>query len=320
MKNSKSENKLLSLNTYFSKYGIIVVFILMVIILSIITDSFFTVGNALNVLRQVSTNGMLAVGVTLVIITGGIDLSIGSIFALTSVVSTMIAHPEPQYPLILIILLGMGVGGLVGLINGSIVAFSKVTPFIVTLGMTTIARGLTLTISNGRAIINLSKEFTNLGQGMLFNIPIPIYFLFAIVILGFALLHKTKFGRYVYAIGGNELAAKVSGVNIPLIKVSVYTIMGAICGLAGVILAARTNAGSPNAGTGYELNAIAAVVIGGTRLSGGKGTIIGSIIGSLIMGILGNGLDILNVSSYIQQIVTGVIIIGSVWIDQANTK
>ena len=263
---------------------------------------------------------MLAVGMTLVIITGGIDLSIGSTLALAGIVATMIAHPEPYHPVIVIVLLGVGTGGVVGLLNGLIVAFSNVTPFIVTLGMMTIARGATLTISTGRPNINLTQDFLHIGQGVLLGIPIPIFFLLAVIIIGFIILHKTKIGRYVYAIGGNEMAAKVSGINIAAVKVFVYTFMGAICGLSGVLLASRTNAGAPNAGSGYELYAIAAVVIGGTRLAGGRGTIIGSIVGTLILGILSNGLDILNVSSYIQQILTGVIIIGSVWIDQMKAK
>ena len=310
-----------SMNMFFSKYGIYLVFIIMIFILAFLTDSFFTINNALNVLRQVSIFGMLAVGMTFVIITGGIDLSIGSTLALAGIVATIIAHPDPRYPVFVIILVGIAAGSLVGLVNGLIIAFSNVTPFIVTLGMMTIARGATLTISSGRPHIDLSAEFQHVGQGMLFGgVPIPIFFLLAIIVIGFIILHKTKIGRYVYAIGGNEMAAKVSGVNIAGIKIFVYTLMGIICGLSGVLLASRTNAGSPVAGSGYELYAIAAVVIGGTRLSGGRGTILGSIVGTLILGILSNGLDILNVSSYIQQILTGVIIIGSVWIDQIKTK
>ncbi len=313
-------NKKTSESVFLSKYGIYLVFGLMIVILSFITDSFFTVNNALNVLRQVSIFGMLAVGMTFVIITGGIDLSIGSTLAFAGIVATMIAHPDPYYPVIVIVLLGIAAGGVIGLLNGLVIAFSNVTPFIVTLGMMTIARGATLTVSTGRPNINLSENFQHIGQGTLFGIPIPIFFLITICTIGFLILHKTKIGRYVYAIGGNEMAAKVSGVNMAAIKIFVYTFMGIICGLSGVLLASRTNAGAPNAGSGYELYAIAAVVIGGTRLSGGRGTIIGSIVGTLILGILSNGLDILNVSSYIQQILTGMIIIGSVWIDQMKAK
>ena len=183
-----------SINMFLSKYGIYVVFLIMVILLSFITDSFFTINNALNIFRQVSIFGMLAVGMTLVIITGGIDLSIGSSLALAGIIATMIAHPEPYYPVIVIVIVGIGAGALVGLLNGMIVAFSKVTPFIVTLGMMTIARGATLTISTGRPNINLTSDFLYIGQGMLLGIPIPIFFLLAISIIGLLFCIKRKSG------------------------------------------------------------------------------------------------------------------------------
>jgi len=304
---------------FFSSYGIYFVLILMVGILSIISPAFFTVQNIINVLRQISINGILAIGVTLIIVTGGIDLSLGSILALAGVVATNHAHPEPYYPLALIILMGIAVGALCGLVNGSIVAYSRVSPFIVTLGMMTVARGVTFVYTDGRPIIKLTKEYQYIGQGVFLGIPLPIYILLFIGIVGFVILHKSKYGRHIYAIGGNEMAAKVSGINVARIKLFVYTFAGALCGLAGIMLASRTNAATPNAGSGYELDAIAAAVLGGTSTSGGRGTIYGTIVGVLIMGVLSNGLDILNVSSYIQQIVKGVIIVGAVWVDQMNT-
>ncbi len=303
-----------------SRYGIYLVFLFMIIILAGLTESFFTMKNALNVLRQASIFGILSVGMTLVIITGGIDLSIGSILAVSGVVATMLAHPDPKYPTILIVIVGISVGGAAGLINGFLAGYSKVTPFIVTLGMMTAARGFALIVSKGRGIINLSKDFQTLGQGVVLGIPIPIFFFAGIVLIGYLILHKTRIGRYIFAVGGNEVAATVSGINVARIKLFVYLFMGMLCGFSGVLLASRTNAGVPNAGGGYELNAIAAVVIGGTGLSGGKGTILGSVVGTLILCVLTNGLDILNVSSYIQQILIGVIIIGSVWLDQINSK
>lgn len=316
-KNSARKNVL---STILGKYGIFVVLLGLVIILSFTTTSFLSGRNILNVLRQISINGILAIGATFIIITGGIDLAFGSMLAFAGVVATSFAHAEPHYPLILIVLIGILVGTLCGSVSGSLVAFLKVPPFIATLGMTTIARGCALVYTGGRSVIDLTDEFTTIGQGAVGIIPIPVLMFIAVVIFGFILLHKTRYGRYVYATGGNEDAAKASGVATRGVKFSVYAMAGALCGLTGVMLASRTSAGSPAAGVGYELDAIAATVLGGTSLSGGKGTIIGVIAGALIIGILSNGLDILNVSSYIQQIVKGVIIIGAVLLDQATRK
>lgn len=315
----KSSEERISLKEFLSSYGIYLAFVIIVAILSLSNESFFTVRNGLNVLRQVSINGILAIGVTFVIITGGIDLSLGSILALAGVVATSFAHPD-QYPLIVPIILGIIVGGICGLVNGSLVAYSKVTPFIVTLGLMTIARGAALIYSNGRPIIDLSNEFQYIGQGDLIGVPVPIFIYLFIILLGYIILHKSKFGRYIFATGGNEMAAIVSGLNVQKVKLLVYTFSGLCCGLGGIILAARTNCGAPNAGDGYELDAIAASVIGGTSLSGGRGSVIGAVIGTLIIGVINNGLDILNVSSYIQLIVKGAIIIGAVWLDQVNSK
>lgn len=308
------------ISTVLGKYGIFVVLLGLILILSFTTTSFLSAQNILNVLRQISINGILAIGATFIIITGGIDLAFGSMLALAGVVAASFSHPEPYYPLILIILIGVLVGAVCGSVSGSLVAFLKVPPFIATLGMTTIARGSALVFTEGRSVIQLSDQFTAIGQGTVGIIPIPVLIFVAIAIFGFILLHKTRYGRYVYATGGNEDAAKASGVATRGVKFSVYAMAGALCGLAGIMLASRTSAGSPAAGVGYELDAIAATVLGGTSLSGGKGSIIGVIAGALIIGILSNGLDILNVSSYIQQIVKGIIIIGAVLLDQGTRK
>jgi len=318
---SAVDNKSLkSVGKFFSSYGIYIVLLLMIVVLSFLSTSFFTLQNALNVLRQISINGILAIGVTLVLVTGGIDLSLGSILALAGVVSVSFAHPSPEYPLILIIAVAIGMGLLCGLVNGLLIAFSKVSAFIVTLGMMTVARGFALVYTNGRPVIDLTDQFRYIGQGIFLGIPVPIFVFLVISLAGYIILQKSKFGRHIYAIGGNETSAKISGINVAALKIFVYSFAGILCGIAGMMLASRTNAATPNAGSGYELDAIAGAVLGGTSTSGGKGKIIGTIAGVLLMGILSNGLDILNVSSYVQQIVKGVIIVGAVWIDQINTK
>ncbi len=298
-----------------TKYSIYIAFFILCIVLSIFSPVFLSTGNILNVLRQISINGIIAVGMTFVIITGGIDLSVGSVLALSAVTACSFAHPD-TYPLIVPITVGLTVGLVCGGINGLIIARGRVAPFIVTLGMMTAARGLTLVYTAGRPVINLSDGYNQIGGGYIMSIPFPIIILFIVILLGIFVLNFTKFGRHVYAVGGNELAARVSGLNTIMIKVGVYSITGFLAGLAGIVISSRIMAGSPAVGQGYELDAIAAVVIGGTSLSGGVGSIAGTIIGALIIGVMNNGLDLLNVSSYYQQIVKGIIIVSAVLLDK----
>jgi inositol transport system permease protein len=258
--------------------------------------------------------GIVAIGVTLIIITTGIDLSSGSVIALSSVVVASMVHPG-DYPLALSLVVGLGLGALTGVINGAIISKGKIAPFIVTLGMMTAARGLALLYSGGRPIGNLSSSFKVIGQGSLLGIPIPILIFLAIGFITYLILNKTKFGKYVYAIGGNEQAARIAGVNVDKYKIMIYGYAGLLSAIGGIILTSRISSGQPTAGTMYELDAIAAAVIGGTSLSGGIGTIGGTIIGALIIGVMNNGLDLLNVSSYWQQILKGVIITVAVLID-----
>ncbi|MDD3403720.1 MAG: ABC transporter permease [Hespellia sp.] len=310
------KEKNFDLGNFLRKFGIYFVLILMMIILSFLSKSFMTVSNMMNILRQVSVSGIVAMGMTLVLVTGGIDLSVGSMIAFAGVIGCTFAHPDPSYPLIVVILIGLAAGALCGLVNGLIVAYTGVNPFIATMGMMTIARGATLLFTNGRPINDLSESFQFIGRGTVGFISTPILFLIAVCIISALILHKTSLGRYIFAVGGNENAAKVSGINVKKIKIFVYIYSGILCGLAGLLLASRTNAAAPNAASGYELDAIAAGVIGGTSTSGGRGGVYGTIVGALIMVVLSNGLDMLNVSSYIQQIVKGIIIIGAVCIDQ----
>jgi len=313
------ESKLKRAGSFFSKYGIYFAFLLLTGILSIISPPFLTPSNIINILRQISVNGIIAVGTTFVIITAGIDLSVGSLVALTAVIATSFAHPG-GYPLVVPIVIGLLVGLVCGLVNGILVAKNRLAPFIVTLGMMTAARGAALVFTNGRPIINLSDSYDQIGGGYLLGIPLPIIIFIFVVLLCVFLLHYTRFGRYVYAVGGNELAAKVSGINTNRVLIGVYAIGGLLAGLAGIVLSSRVMSASPAIGEGYELDAIAAVVIGGTSLMGGVGTISGTVVGALIIGVMNNGLDMLNVSSYWQAIVKGLIIVLAVLLDKKSKK
>ena len=301
------------------QWGLVVVLVFICAALSLAKPVFLTVPNLINLVRQISINGILAVGVTYVLLTGGVDLSLGSLVALTGVVAASFAHPQ-QYPLIVPVLMGVLAGAGCGAINGIVITRGRVAPFIVTLGMMTVARGLALMISGGKPVSNLSREFTRMGSGDAVGIPIPILVLFVIAVASYLLLKNLRVGRYIYAVGGNEKAARASGINVDGVKIFAYTVCAALAGLAGVVLASRITTGQPNAGVGYELDAIAAVVIGGTSLSGGVGGVSGTILGALLMGVINNGLDLLNVSSYYQQIVKGVIIVGAVWMDRNHEK
>ena len=311
-----SENNLFSI---FSKYGIYFALVILIITLSLLSNTFFTTANALNVLRQISINCVIALGMTFVIITGGIDLSVSSTIALCGIAAASFAHPG-EYPLIIPILVAVIIGSTIGCLNGFIISKSGIAPFIVTLGMTSIVRGSAMLYTNGRPVINLSDQFKYIGQGLFGGVPIPIFILLFLVVCTAVILHKSKYGRYVFAVGGNEMAAKASGINVSGVKMGVYIITGTCAGIAGLILSSRTNSATPNAALGYELDAIAACVIGGSSLSGGRGIIIGTVVGALIIGVVNNGLDLLNVSSYLQQVIKGVIIITSVLIDKMSSS
>jgi inositol transport system permease protein len=304
---------------FFSRYGIYFAFVLLTGILAITSPPFRTWSNFRNVLEQISINGIMAVGMTLVIITAGIDLSVGSVLALSAVVATSFAHPGEH---LLIVPLAMGIltGLACGAVNGILIAKQRLAPFIVTLGMMTIARGAALVYTSGRPINELSSAYDKIGSGSVAGIPIVALIFFAVVLLGVFILHFTRFGRYVYAVGGNELAAKISGVNTDRILIGVYALTGALAGVAGIVDSSRVVSGSPAAGEGYELDAIAAVVIGGTSLSGGIGSMAGTIVGVLIIGVMSNGLDLLFVPSYWQQIVKGVIIVLAVLLDKKSKQ
>jgi ribose/xylose/arabinose/galactoside ABC-type transport system permease subunit len=312
--------KQLNLKKYVSEYGILLVFIFLVIILSIISPKAFAKpGNVINILKQTSVNGILAMGMMFVIISNGIDLSVGSIVGLAGVVSTLFAHPG-QYPLVVAIILPILVGAGAGFLNGVGVSYGGIPPFIVTLGSMTMIRGLALIVSGGAPIFNVSKAYEHIAGGFVGTIPyLAIYFLLIIVLSAFV-LNSTVFGRRVYAVGGNEVSARVSGIIVNAIRIMVYTISGMMAGLSGLLMASRTISGSPTAGVSYELDAIAAVVIGGVSMAGGVGKWHGVVVGALMIAVIANGLDILGISSNFQMLIKGAIIILAVLLDIKGKK
>lgn len=301
-----------------SRFAALIGLIIITIILSFLSDSFLTVNNMLNLLRQVSINALIAFGMTFVILTAGIDLSVGSLLALGSALTAGLLSSGMD-PL-LAIFLGLLIGLILGAINGVIITKGKVTPFIATLATMTIYRGATLVYTDGRPITNLSDStiFKMIGKGYVFGIPFPIILMVIAFFILFFVLRNTVFGKQVYAVGGNEEASILSGINSDRVKIWVYSITGLLSVLAGIILSSRLNSAQPTAGTMFELDAIAAVVIGGTSLMGGKGKITGTLIGAIIIGVISNGLNLLNVSSFYQQIVKGGVILLAVLFDRRS--
>ena len=288
--------------------------------LSIVSHNFLTVDNLLNVMRQASINALIAFGMTLVILLGGIDLSAGSVLALSSVIIASLL--TSGMPAGLATLAGLVAGGLMGLVNGLVISKGKVAPFIATLGSMTVLRGLALVLSNGSPLSSFNSDFFSLlGGGYVARlVPIPVVLMLVMFAIFWVLLRKTVFGRHIYATGGNAESAKLSGVKVDRIQLYVYTISGVMAALAGVVLTSRLNSAQPTAGTGYELDAIAAVVLGGTSLTGGRGWIFGTLVGALLIGVLNNGLNLLDVSSFYQQVIKGGVILLAVLIDRGNKK
>lgn len=296
--------------------GPLIGLILLFVVIAVLNDRFISPTNLSNLLRQVSINALISFGMTFVILTGGIDLSVGSLLALSSaMLASMIkSGVNPELSILFAALIGLGLG----LLNGIIVAYGKVAPFIATLATMTIYRGATLVYTNGNPISGLSDEpfFIALGRGDLAGIPVPAIIMLIAFLVLFFVLRKTPIGRQTYAVGGNEKVSYIAGIKINRVKIVAYALTGLLCALAGAILTSRLNSAQPTAGTGYELDAIAAVVLGGTSLAGGKGRISGTLIGALIIGTLNNGLNILNVSSFYQQVVKGIVILLAVIMDR----
>jgi ribose transport system permease protein len=300
------------------QFGTLIGLLVLVIVFWTMTPYFFTISNLLNIAQQTSINAIIAVGMTFVIITAGIDLSVGSIMAFCGVVLASCLHAGISMPLA--IAAGLGIGFFCGSINGLLISYGRLPPFISTLGLMSVARGAALLYTDGRPISGFSPGFRFLATGEILKIPTPVIIMIVVYLIAHFVLNRTKLGRYTYAIGGNEEAAVLSGVNTKYYKTLIYGMCGMLSGLAAVILTARLNSAQPIAGIMYELDAIAAVVIGGTSLMGGEGRISGTLTGAFIMGILRNGLNLLGVSSFIQQTIIGSVIIIAVLVDMMLKK
>ena len=300
---------------YARQFGTFAGLIGLCLVLWILTPHFLTVSNLLNVAQQTAINAIIAVGLTVVIISGGIDLSVGSLVALSGVV--LASALQHGWPVPLAILAALGIGAGCGLVNGLLITLGRLPPFIATLGLMSVARGGALLYTEGRPISGFGASFRWLATGELWLVPMPVVVMIVVYALGHFVLQRTLFGRNVYAIGGNEEAALLSGVPVRFHKTMAYAACGLLSALASVVLTARLNSAQPIAGINYELDAIAATVIGGTSLMGGQGSVIGTLIGALIMGVLRNGLNLLSVSSFVQQVVIGAVIILAVLMDMA---
>lgn len=316
IKNNLSKYNLSKNN--LSKYKSLIGLFVLCIAISILTPRFLSVSNITNVLTQVSVNAIIAIGMTFVILTGGIDLSVGSTLAISGAVAAYIIKSTGNVFLAILAAVVIGVG--IGIINGIVISKGKVQAFIVTLASMTIFRGMTYVFTNGNPISGLVGSFNSIGNAKVGVLPLPVIITVATVAIAYYVLTQTRFGRYLYALGGNEDSARLSGINTDKIKILVYVVSGIAAALSGVIITSRIGSASPNAGSGFELDAIAAVVIGGTSLAGGEGSVMGTIIGALIIGVLNNGLNLLNVSPFYQLIVKGIVILIAVLLDKKGKK
>lgn len=314
---------------HLAKFQSLIALVLMLLAMSLLSDNFLTTDNSLNILRQISVNLCLSIGMTLIILTAGIDLSVGAILALSGAVAAgLLKNGLPiealgvrlEFTVFGSIVAGLLVGAAAGLFNGIAVTRFKLPPFVATLGMFSIARGLTMLWTGGFPVTGLGATFGAIGTGVFLKVPVPVWITGVLVGLFVVLTRRTRFGRHIYAVGGNERAALLTGLPVDRIKVAVYTLGGLLAGAAGLIVTARLDSAQPNAGLGYELDSIAAVVIGGTSLSGGRGSVLGTVIGCLIIGVLNNGLFLLNVSPFWQQVVKGFVILAAVAIDRMSQR
>lgn len=305
---------------YFGRnWGILLGFFAMCVIFTIFGNNFLTKTNIVNLLRTCATNCYLAIGVQLAIILAGIDLTGGALAALSGVVCVM-TFENAGLPIWMGIAVGILIGVVIGFINGTVITYTGIHPFVVTLAMQSICRGAAYLLANGSPVSTTNRSFSAFGQGSLGPIPLPVVYMAIFLILDFFILNKTRTGRHIYAVGGNELSARFSGINIKKIKILVWTISGAMAGFCGVVLAARMSSGQPATGEGYETDAIAAAVLGGTSFFGGTGTVGGLIIGVLIIGVISNGLNLMHVNSYWQFVIKGIIIIVAVYVDMIKQK
>jgi ribose/xylose/arabinose/galactoside ABC-type transport system permease subunit len=296
------------------KYGIYLVFVGIFVVLSFANRSFLTTNNLLNILKQASIVSVIAIGQTFCLVAGGLDLSAASVMALAGVMSAMLGRPGSP-PIVVSVAVALAIGAACGLLNGLAIAKGGIPPFIATLGMQQAARGMALLVTNATPVFGLSNQYAFLGGGKLFGIPMLVIVLAIVLLICWFILSRTKFGRHIYAIGGNEHSAHVCGIRIVRTKIAVYVIAGLMAGLGGLLLAGRIRSGTPTMAEGYELDAIAGAVIGGVSTSGGVGKVYGAIVGAIMLAMISNGLDLINVPSYYQQIIKGLIIVVAVLFD-----
>lgn len=296
------------------KYATFAILVIILVAMCFLTDRFFTVKNLSNVARQVSMNAILSVGMTIVIITSGIDLSVGAIVAMSNVLCATIISRTDNVALAVIAALAVGL--LVGLVNGLLISCTGIAPFIITLSSSSICSGIVLVSTKAMPIPISNKPFKILGQGSVGILPIPFILMMIVFVIAAFAMNKTKFGRYVYAIGGNEKASVLAGIGVIKVKTIVYVICGFLAALTGVVYTSRLSSGVPSLGEGYEMQAITAAVIGGASLAGGRGGIWGTLIGAVIIGVLNNALNLLQINSYYQEIVTGVVVLAAVLFDR----
>ena len=297
-----------------SQYGIYVALLILLVFFSIASDVFLTSANLLNVLRQVSIIGICAVGLTFVLLTGGIDLSVGSVIGVSGMTcATLIAM---GFPVSLAVIAALACGMTAGLLAGFIINEAGIPPLITTLGLMTTFRGVAYLIGDGLPVYGIPENLKYFGQGQLLGIPVPVILMAVTLLVGHVVLSHTKFGREVYGVGGNEEAARLSGVNVKRLKYKIYALSGTLAAFAGIVLMARVNSGQPKGGEGYELDIITAVVLGGVSIFGGVGKLTGVLAGVLIMGVLDNGMILLNLNEYIQWVVKGSVLLAAVALDQ----
>ncbi len=301
-------------SSVLEKYAIVLVLVVLIVMFSVLSKNFLTKTNIINILRQVSVNGIIAVGMAIVLITGGIDLSVGSVAGIACVSTALLMNAGvPWFIAIILVLL---LSACAGLINGFSISQLGISPFIATLAMMTALRGCAYLLTGGLPVFGFPDDILFMGKGSVLGIPVPVIIMVTIFVISIIVMDKTKFGVYVYGVGGNEEATRLSGINVKKIKYMTYVISSVLSGLAGVILLARVNSGQPKAGDGYEMDAITSVVIGGISMSGGEGNMPFVIVGVLIMGVLSNGMVMLNIQDYTQQVVKGLVLLLAVAYDK----
>lgn len=299
----------------FKKYGTAIILIVLCVFFSLRSNYFLSTGNFINILRQVSVTGIVALGMTFVMLTGGIDLSVGAVVGFSSVIASY-SMVHLNLPMGIAILLALMIGTLIGLLNGIMVTYIKIPALIATLGMMTAVRGLCFIVTGGYTIFGFPEAFSFIGKGYIWVIPVPVVIMTIILALGAYIINRTRYGRYLYAIGGNKEATRLSGINVNKNLLLTYMYSGLLAAIAGVVELSRLNSGQPSAGDGYEMTVITSVVLGGISVSGGEGKFTGVIFGIVIMGVLSNGLVMMNVSTYYQQLIKGIVLLFAVGVDQ----